>query len=295
MEYRVLGPFEVSHDGLALRLGGVRQQRILATLVLNANRTVGVSGLATAAWGQDPPTTARRQVQNRIAALRALLTAAGAATALATTPAGYQLRVNPEQVDAIRFERLARAAADPSALREALGLWRGPALAGLRGELLEREAAALEEKRRSVLERCLELELAEGLPVIAELTALVHEHPLRERPAALLMTALYRAGRQGEALSAYRDLAARLAEELGLDPSADLRRLQERMLRADPALGCPASTPDDLLVRISSGPCLLPSDIADFTGRQDHVATICRLLRPADGGSPRPVRGSRKV
>jgi DNA-binding SARP family transcriptional activator/tetratricopeptide (TPR) repeat protein len=281
MEYRILGPLEVSRDGVALTLGGVRQQRILATLVLNANRAVSVSRLATAAWGEDPPATARRQVQNRIASLRAVLAAAGAATALTTTPGGYRLSVDPVQVDAVRFERLGRDAADPSTLRQALALWRGPALAGLGGEFLEREAAVLEEKRLSTLERCLELEVAAGQPVIAELTALVREHPLRERPVALLMTALYRAGRQGEALAVYRDLAAGLAEELGLDPSAEVRGLHERILRADPGLDASAPLHPALPAPpVSSVPNHLPRPIADFTGR---TAAVEELLRLASG------------
>jgi DNA-binding SARP family transcriptional activator len=271
LEYRILGPLEVVRDGVPLNLGGLVQQRILAALILEANRTVSTSRLAVAAWGADPPATAHRQVQNRIAALRAVLTAAGAAPVLKSTTGGYRLSVPPESVDALVFEGLCGAGAAPVELRSALALWRGQALAGLS---LDREAAALEEKRVAALERCLELELAAGAnqPVIAELAALVREQPFRERPVGLLMTALYQAGRQSEALTCFRDLAARLADELGLDPGAELQRLHGRILRADPTLN-PSRAP---LPR----PCLLPSDVADFTGREEQLADLERLLHP---------------
>jgi DNA-binding SARP family transcriptional activator len=162
LEYRVLGPLEVTSEGVALNLGGLVQQRILAALILEANRTVSTSRLAEAAWGTDPPATAHRQVQNRIAALRAVLTAAGAAPVLKSTTGGYRLSVPPESIDALVFEDLCATSTD---LRSALALWRGPALAGLG---MDREAGALEEKRLAALERCLELELAAGQPVIAE-------------------------------------------------------------------------------------------------------------------------------
>lgn len=269
LEYRILGPVEVVRDGVPLNLGGQIQRRILAALILEANRTVSTSRLAEAAWGADPPATAHRQVQNRIAALRAVLTAAGAAPVLKSTTGGYRLSVPPESIDALVFEDLCRAGATSADLRSAFALWRGPALAGLG---LAQEAAALEEKRLAALERCLELELAAGQPVIGDLSALVHDQPFRERPVELLMTALYQAGRQSEALACYRDLAARLADELGLDPSVELQRLRERILRADPTLS-PARAP---LPR----PCLLPSDVADFTGREEQIAELRHLLHP---------------
>jgi DNA-binding SARP family transcriptional activator/tetratricopeptide (TPR) repeat protein len=279
LEYRVLGPLDVTCDGVALNLGGLVQQRILAALILDANRTVSTARLAAVAWGADPPVTAHRQVQNRIAALRAVLTAAGAAPVLKSATGGYRLSVPPESVDALVFEGLCGAGAAPAELRTALRLWRGPALAGLS---LDQEAGALEEKRVTALERCLELELAAGKPVIAELSELVREQPFRERPVGLLMTALYRAGRQSEALTCYRDLAARLADELGLDPGPEVRRLHERILRADPNLD-PADKAQSGTTATAAPPpslCLLPSDVADFTGRNQQVAELRCMLRP---------------
>jgi DNA-binding SARP family transcriptional activator/tetratricopeptide (TPR) repeat protein len=281
MEYRVLGPLEIICDGVALNLGGVRQQRVLAGLVLANGQAVGLSRLASIAWGDAAPITAERQVQNRIATLRGMLTAAGAASALTTTPSGYRLSLPPESVDVHAFDqqcRTAASAADPAAaLRSALAMWRGPALAGLGGTVLDGEIAALEERRLNTLERCLELELAAGLSVIAELTALVYQRPLRERPVVLLMTALYRAGRQGEALACYRDLTNRLADDLGLDPSAELQALHQRMLRADPALNAhgavtavPAAVP-------TAAPNHLPRAISDFTGRTAAVDKVLAL------------------
>jgi DNA-binding SARP family transcriptional activator len=277
LEYRVLGPVEVVRDGVPLNLGGQIQRHILAALILETNRTISTSRLAAVAWGVDPPATAHRQVQNRIAALRAVLTAAGAAPVLKSTTGGYRLSVPPESVDALVFEDLCRAGATSADLRSALALWRGPALAGLG---LAQEAAALEEKRLAALERCLELELAAGQPVIADLSALVHDQPFRERPVELLMTALYQAGRQSEALTCFRDFAAHLADELGLDPSAELQRLHERILRADPDLEPPGRELPSPGGTVSRGLCLLPSDVVDFTGREQQVAELRRVLHP---------------
>ncbi|HEV7896682.1 MAG TPA: BTAD domain-containing putative transcriptional regulator [Planosporangium sp.] len=266
MEYRILGPLDVRANGRALDLGGVRSRRILAALLLDANRPVSVERLSRIVWAADLPATARHQVQNRVAALRRVL----GPQALRTVPGGYQLCASVEQVDALRFEKLVKKADDASdarLYREALGLWRGPVLDGLFGE---QDVTALEERRLSVLERCIELELSEGRheQLVAELTDLVARHPLRQRLVGLLMTALYRTGRQAEALTAYRDLAARLADETGLDPNADLRRLHVRMLRAD----LPSPPP-------RRRPHTLPRAIPDFVGRD---ATVSQVLKVRD-------------
>ncbi|HEX2773546.1 MAG TPA: BTAD domain-containing putative transcriptional regulator, partial [Micromonosporaceae bacterium] len=288
MEFRVLGPFEVRAGGRLIDVGPVRQRRILAALLLHANHAVSLSRLVEVAWDDDPPATARRQVQNRVAALRRVLTPAGGS--IDAHGSGYLLRVEPGALDAVAFDKLAErghAASDPKLLREALLLWRGPALSGLGGTVLDREATGLEERRLAVLEECLELELAEGRhsQIVAELRTPIAEHPLRERFVALLMVALYRCGRQAEALAAYGELAGRLADELGIDPGPELRRLHEAVLREESSLAAP--TPP---VRVASGavtPAQLPADVSGFTGRMADVARLDRLL--SDGQIERAV------
>ncbi len=311
MEFRILGPLEAHAGGRALNLGGLRQRRILAALLLHANRPVSLGRLVASAWDEPPP-TADRQVRNRIAALRAILTRAGGV--IETYDDGYRLRVAPGGLDAWEFDRLveeARLAArsgDPAAalklLRAALALWRGPALADVRpsrpagggpagdrlegaaagepagggpaGDRLEGAAAAYDERRLAAIEDRVELDLAalehragvdDGL--IEELRVLVAEHPLRERLVGQLMTVLDRAGRRAEALAVYRELADRLSAELGIDPSPELRR------RHDAVLKSPESS--ERTVR----PAQLPADVSAFTGRHEDLATLDRIL--ADG------------
>jgi DNA-binding SARP family transcriptional activator/Tfp pilus assembly protein PilF len=287
LRYRILGPLEVIAGERPLNLGGLRPRRVLAALLLNANRPVSLFHLVEAVWESAPPNTARRQVQNAVAALRAVLGRVGAADAIVTHGSGYLLRVDPDQLDSLVFERLverARSLADggdapgaTAALREALALWRGPVLAGLGGQLSELEATRLDEKRLVALEEVIELELAAGghARLVSELRALVAEHPLRERFAGQLMVALYRGGRQAEALAAYHDLARHLHEELGLDPGPALRRTYEMVLREDPELNAPAGEP----VPASLGvPAQLPVDAEAFTGREGDLARLNQLI-----------------
>ena len=295
VQYRILGPLEVCAGERALNLGGTRQRRILAALLLATNRPVSLFRLVESVWEGAEPATARRQVQNAVAGLRAVLGRAGAANAIETHETGYLLRVGPDQLDALVFEQLvdrARAAAadgDPSgaaaALREALGLWRGPVLAGLGGQLAEVRATRLEEKRLAALEEVIELELAAGAHarLVSELRGLVTEHPLRERFVGQLMVALYRGGRQAEALAAYHELAGRLSGELGLDPGPDLRRCYEAVLREDPSLDPPGARSPAVPGDPGAPPApdaiaQLPDDIPAFTGRQSDLARLDRLL-----------------
>lgn len=288
MEFRVLGPLEVRAGGRVIDVGGVRQRRILAALLVHPNRAVSLSRLVEVAWDHDPPATARRQVQNRVATLRRVLTPAGGS--IDVCDSGYRLQVESGALDAVAFDRLVkrgRAAVDPKLLREALLLWRGPALSGLGGTVLDREATRLEESRLAVLEECLELELAEGGHgrIVPELRTLIAEHPLRERFVGLLMVALYRCGRQAEALAAYAVLASRLAEELGIDPGSELRRLHEAVLREDPSLATP--TPPLTPASGAVTPSQLPADVSSFTGRTADTARLDRLL--PDGQTDRAV------
>src|SRR5689334_10569481 len=215
MRFGILGPLHASTDDGELNLGGLIQRRILTALLLSPNRVVPFDRLIEVGWPEEPPRAGRRLVQNRVAALRAVLTRAGAV--IESHDSGYRLRVHADELDRLLFDDLVergRAAGSPQLLREALGLWRGPALAGLTGPPLSRDAAELEEKRLVVLEECVELELASGAHdrLVADLAALVDEHPLRERLVAQLMVALYRCGRQTDALDAYQALADRLAD-----------------------------------------------------------------------------------
>ena len=275
MEFRVLGPLEAEAAGQGVELGGRRQQRVLATLLLSPNRTVPMSRLVEACWDDDPPDSARRQVLNRLAALRAVLTPAGAY--IDSGESGYRLRVAPTELDLLVFEdlvRRGRAAGDAGLLRQALGLWRGPALADLGGTVLEREAARLAEYRLAVWEECLELELAAGgnPRVVDELRGLVADHPVREKLVGLLMTALAGRGRRQEALTAYRDLADRLAAELGVDPSRELRRIRDSIQRPEPR-------PAGVVV-----PAQLPADVRGFSGRLTALERLDQLLSDRQTG-----------
>ncbi len=274
MEYRILGPLEVSAAGRSLILGGQRQRRILAALLLGADRPVPLSQLIEAGWDDDPPASAAHQVRNRIAELRRLLTPVGGF--IDTEGDGYRLRIGDGELDVAVFDELTRrgrAARDPALLRRALGLWRGPALAGVGGGWLGRHADRLDEQRLAVSEERFELELAAGdaAGLVDELGPLVTAHPLRERLVGLWMTALHRCGRRTEALSAYRSLASRLADELGIDPSPELRRRHDEISRDDG--GAPHAVPAQL-----------PRDVPGFVGRMGDLAALDGLLSDSQAG-----------
>ena len=241
----MLGALAVQRDSEDLPLGGPKQRALLAILLLNANTAVSRDRLIDGIWGERPPPTAAHTLDNYISRLRKTL---GDGRVSRRAP-GYVLQVMPDELDLDRFERLLAqgrehlAAGDtgPAArdFRAALALWRGPALADLRFEpFTGAEADRLEELRLQALEYRIEAELAlgAGSELIPELEVLVREHPFRERALGLSMLALYRAGRQAEALAAYQAGRRRLAEELGLDPSPELRELQRKILEHDPGL-----------------------------------------------------------
>jgi DNA-binding SARP family transcriptional activator len=253
LEYRILGPLEVVRDGQPLRLERPRERALLALLVLSANRVVSSDVLAEDLWGGAPPRSAASALRVHISRLRAAMDRD--AEMLATEPPGYVLRVDEDAVDAVRFEALwargrERAAVGDHAgaarvLREALGLWRGPALAEVADAPLARaEATRLDEARLAALEERIEADLTCGRheEVISELEALSVAHPLRERIWGLRMLALYRAGRQAEALRTYQELRRRLAAELGIEPGAALSRLESAILRHDPGLDAPSES-----------------------------------------------------
>jgi DNA-binding SARP family transcriptional activator len=245
LQFRILGPVEVVRADAAVRLGGPLERTVLAYLLLHANRAVERDRLIDELWPADPPESAVNVLQTYVSRLRRTLPP----DRLLTRPPGYVLRVEPGELDLHEFERLLQAGrsalssgdaeAALAALRLALGLWRGAPLRDVVPDGFARsEAGRLDELRLAALEDRLEAELAlwRHGQIVGELDALVAEHPLRERLRAQLMLALYRSGRQPEALAAYRDLRARLADELGIEPSQPLRDLERAILRQDPRL-----------------------------------------------------------
>ncbi len=241
LEFRILGPLEVIRDDGPAALGGPRQRSTLALLLLEANRVVPIDRLADELYAGRPPVTAVTQVQRQVSDLRKLL----GADVIETRPPGYLLRVDEDQFDLARFERLTaaaergRGAEAATLLGEALALWRGPALADLEYEPFAHSAVArLEELRLAALEMRIELDLELGrhANTVAELEALVAAHPLRERLRALQMLALYRAGRQADALNAYRETRQVLVEEIGIEPSPQLQELHRAILAQEPSL-----------------------------------------------------------
>jgi predicted ATPase/DNA-binding SARP family transcriptional activator len=256
LEFRMLGPLEVRAAGEPLRLGGARQRAALAVLLVSANESVSADRLIDALWGERPPGTARTALQGYITQLRRILEPdrkkRAAGEVLVTTTAGYVMHIADGALDRDRFERLVRdgrdalAADRPSpaaeACRSALELWRGPALADFAYEpWAQAEAERLEELRLACLEERIEadLRLGQDAELVPELEALVADHPLRERLRAHLMLALYRAGRQAEALTLYQETRQLLVEQLGIDPSAELRDLEKAILRQDEQLAAP--------------------------------------------------------
>jgi DNA-binding SARP family transcriptional activator len=245
MRVQVLGPFHLEDGGRRIAIGGVRQRAVLANLVLRANEVVPSEQLLVELWGEDSPPGAANALQAAISRLRRVLPAGR----LVTTAPGYMLRVFPAELDAAQFEQLifegrdaltAGAAAEAvQLLDQAMTLWRGPPLADFRYEpFAQAEIARLEELQLACLEERNEANLAldSAGALTAELGRMVTDHPLRERLRGQLMLALYRSGRQAEALEAYHQLRSTLMEELGLEPSSALRELQAAILRHDPVL-----------------------------------------------------------
>lgn len=258
MEFRVLGPMEVVRDDRLVPLGGPKQRVVLAQLLLHANRSVSTATLIDEVWGEDPPDTARNSLQSYVSHLRKAL----GDDRIRGASGGYILRAGAHEIDAQRFESLVEQTQKDSAIEpaaaaarydDALALWRGPPFADLSTEqCLLGEIARLNELKLSATERRITSEIAAGrhAAVVGDLDLLTDSHPLRERLWALLMLALYRSGRQGEALAAYQRARTLLVEELGIDPSADLQTLNVQILRQDPTLRGP---PDDLLPSSTQG------------------------------------------
>ena len=285
MDFLILGPLEVLDEGRRVALGGSKQRALLAMLLLHANETLSTDRLIEELWGERPPAGAAKAVQVHVSRLRKAL-AGGAGNGAAgdgpvmTREGGYQLRLEPERLDAQRFDRLVAegraelAAGRPevaaSALEAALSLWRGAPLADLAYEpFAQREIARLDDLRVAALEQLIEARLALGrhAEVITQLETLIAEHPYRERLRAQLMLALYRCDRQADALQAYQDARRQLVEELGIEPGERLRELEGAILAQDPALAAPAGpTGGDAEAAVSRGaaPGELPTGVVTF-------------------------------
>jgi DNA-binding SARP family transcriptional activator len=283
MEFRILGPLEVVSGGQSLDLGGAKQRALLAVLLLSPNQVVSRDRLIDALWEENPPDTVQKALQVHVSRLRRLL---GSDRILTRTP-GYAIRVEHDELDADQFERLA----GELQLAEALALWRGPPLDDVAHTRFARqEIGRLEERRLAVLEERIEAELALGrrADLSAELEALVAEHPLRERFRALLMLALYRSGRQAEALDVYQDARRTLVDQLGVEPGRELRDLHQRMLNQDAALDsrrddreATARPAEDYAIgsrlRLLSGECRRVLSLASVLGREFGLVALERV------------------
>jgi len=278
VEFRVLGPLEVAHDGAPVGIRGSRQRITLAMLLLHAGRVVSVDMLAAAIWADRPPATARTQIAMAVSALRRAFADAGVTDqVIATVPPGYLLRVGDEQVDVdVVDQQMARAEAAAAhgrpeetvaILRAALRIWRGHPFADVRSAPVAAAAARLDERRLTLVEECLRWELALGREreVVGEIRAYVDQHPFRERLRGQLMVSLYRTGRCAEALAVYRDFWRVLADEAGLDPGWELRELHRNML-----LGMPLPPAEPFAATVAPQPAALDR-LADQRSRRPRV------------------------
>ncbi|MGX6606760.1 BTAD domain-containing putative transcriptional regulator [Micromonosporaceae bacterium Da 78-11] len=279
-----------------LKIGGPREHIVLATLAQRVHYVTSVRQLVDAVWGDSPPSTCRGQIQGCISLLRKLFRDVGLPDAVQTRGSGYLLSLAPDEMDSEEFAHLVSTARQFEAgrqtseaaetLHRALALWRGPALDGIDSEPVRNAAALLDEARLATVEERLHLDLVLGRhhEVISEIRSLLAEHPLRERLSGYLMLALYRSGRQAEALEAFRRVRATLVTELGIEPGQELRDLEGAVLRRDPALVLRSAVDGspEVVERVAS-PRQLPAFTADFVGREHYVEQAARLL--SDQGS----------
>jgi DNA-binding SARP family transcriptional activator/tetratricopeptide (TPR) repeat protein len=308
MIFLALGPLEYRRSGAPRKVGGPRQQRLLATFLVNANRTTTVDQLIAELW-DSPPISARQQVHNAVANLRKTITDDEAKVGIATVETGYRLDAPDQVMDVRRFEDLvlradeARGQADPSSavrsLRAGLDLWRGEAFQGLSGPAVTMEATRLNELRIEAAEVMYELQLQQGAArsIVGDLQQLVLENPFRESLLAQLMVALARSGRQAEALAAYDRGRKILVGELGIDPSSRLVAVHAQILSGDideirsanefknpggPQTASSSAVEADSVA--ASAPrrttCFLPRDISDFSGRTAEIAELLRYAQP---------------
>ncbi|MFJ9869338.1 AfsR/SARP family transcriptional regulator [Streptomyces sp. NPDC101165] len=311
VRFNILGSLEGWHGDRRLRLGSPTQERVLVTLLLEPGRMVPVPRLVAAAWDDEPPQTAGHQIRKAVAALRTRIP--GGAGLIVTDGAGYRAVLGEDQLDLHEFgrrsaeARQAVAAGQPAEavghLRACLDLWRGPVMAGTGGSVISAASAALEERHMAVAEQYfeLQLELGQSTELVGALRELVTAHPLRETLRGRLMLALYRGGRQAEALEEFGRVRELLVEELGIDPGAELTRLYEAILRDSPEVAprVPQSVADRAAHLVPApldrpsgsepAPCTLPYDLPDFTGRDEELARLLAVGRAPAGGCARIV------
>ena len=298
MEYAILGPLEVRLDGSPIALGGPKQRALLAFFLLNANEIVSRDRLIDALWGERPPPSVNQSLDSYVSRLRRVL----GRDRLVRRPPGYLFRLESGELDLARFEELLAASREASAagdmaaaaanLQSALALWRGPALADLLYEpFATLEAERLEERRLLALEERIEVDLAagQGPELVPELEALVEAHPFRERLLGQLMIALYRGGRQGDALAVLQAARQRLAAELGLEPGPQLRELERRILRHDPELA-PVARAHRVRRRRSRRRAIA---LAALVGTCAVVAILLAVESANDGRLRKQLSGSR--
>ncbi|MBT2369785.1 tetratricopeptide repeat protein [Streptomyces sp. ISL-10] len=294
----MLGPLLVQADGEPVRIKGRRQSTVLAMLLLSADRIVSVDTLVDAVWPESPPATARNQIAICVATLRKTFKEAGESELLLTSAPGYVLVQGAHRIDVVEFLREAergrnaarhgRAEEACALLEEALSKWRGAALDELPGERIEAEAARLEHLRLDLIEERagLMLELGRHRVLTGELGELVARHPLREQSREHLMLALYRSGQRAEALEVFRQGRRLMNEELGIEPGPALQQLHELILHDSPELTRPVSAAPSAGVpvqttpaHVPTTPAQLPADVMRFTGRQEELALLDRLLK----------------
>ncbi|MDT0464295.1 AfsR/SARP family transcriptional regulator [Streptomyces gibsoniae] len=291
LRFGVLGPVRAWREEEPLATGSPQQRALLAALLLREGRTATASELIDALWGDEPPPRALAAVRTYASRLRKVLSAG----VLVSESGGYAVRLpGARSLDLAAAQELAAEAEKAKnsgdlcrarqLLNEALALWDGEPLANIPGPYAETQRTRLEEWRLQLLESRLDMDLEQGChaEAVSELTALTAAHPLRERLRELLMLALYRSGRQAEALAVYADTRRLLADELGVDPRPGLKELQQRILQADPNLAepsAPAPEPSATPVR----PAQLPATVPDFTGRSAFVAELSEVLASAEG------------
>ncbi|GGQ04793.1 AfsR/SARP family transcriptional regulator [Streptomyces roseolilacinus] len=290
LRFGVLGPVRAWRDGEPLPSGSPQQRALLAALLLREGRTATAAELIDAIWGEEPPSQALAALRTYASRLRKVLPP----DVLVSESGGYAIRGAPDALDLNVAQELAaeaekaRVAGDRAQavalINKALGLWDGEPLASVPGPYAETQRARLEEWRLQLIEGRLDLDLECGhhAEAVSELTALTAAHPLRERLRELLMLALYRSGRQAEALAVYADTRRLLADELGVDPRPELSRLQQRILRADSELAQPVERPAPGKAPVAR-PAQLPATVPDFTGRASFVRELGDLLVTAEG------------
>lgn len=293
--FRILGSVECWDEDERVPLGGPVNERVLVTLLLEPRRVLPVHRLVESVWDEDAPATAAHQVRKAVAELRQRIP--GGRDLIVTDGPGYRAAVTPEQLDLLQFTEALRGArerqaagqsADAAALlREAIALWRGPVLSGNGGAVVDAASAALEERRITAVEQFfdLRLEAGEGAELVAEIREAMGSSPLRETLRGQLMLALYRSGRQAEALAEYSAIRAVLDEELGIDPGDALRDLHQAILCNDPALAAPAEPPAVPPV-VTDSRSTLPYDLQDFTGREEELNKLIGFVEGATGPGP---------